>query len=377
MKQLIIAILLALPFCSTAQQTINKTMTHNGVQRSYILYIPANYSSSTPAPLVFCFHGFTGSSISMKNRAAFESIADTAGFIAVYPLGTPLSGSNHWNVGGWTNTSTADDVGFTAAMIDSISAAYNINAKRIYSTGFSNGGFFSYELACQLSDKIAAIASVSGTMTDKIMNNCNPTHPTPVLQIHGTSDIVIGFNGNQIAGSKPVQDVLDYWINYNQCDTTAVVTNMPDSDPNDGSTVELYEYKNGWHGSTVELLKVNGGAHEWPGNAGNMDISASLEIWKFFSKHELKGVNITNTTNNLTAPTLYPNPSKGQTTLSFYAAHSGTTEIVITDVLGRTVWSKSINYQAGNHHEAINTQQLGKGMYLLSAEQFTMKLVIQ
>ena len=152
------------PFAGTSQQTITATITHDALQREYILYVPASYTGSNAVPLVFNFHGYTSNATEQMWYGDFRPIADTANFIIVHPNGMlDATGTTHFNVG-WGG-STIDDVGFTSALLDSISADYNINADRVYSTGMSNGGFMSYQLACQLSDKIAAIASVTGSMS--------------------------------------------------------------------------------------------------------------------------------------------------------------------------------------------------------------------
>lgn len=372
-------VLLCLVLQSTAQQTINASVMVDGSPRTYILYIPANYSSTTPAPLVFNFHGYTSSAGTVKNRAAFESIADTAGFIVAHPQGSDLNGAAHWNVGGWTGASTANDIGFVSAMIDSISANYNVSAKRIYSTGFSNGGFFSYELACRLSDKIAAIASVSGSMTDKITNNCNAKHPTPLLQIHGTSDAVIAYGGSILAGSKPIDDVINYWVAHNNCNTTPTTSAIPNTNTVDGSTVELIAYAGGDKGAAVELLKVTGGAHEWPGNAGNMDINASLEIWNFFSRYTLDGavVSVADIQDMAVGIGISPNPTTNLVKLSFYSSNSGQAELVITDLQGRIVSQKELSYKVGNNVFQLDVSSLVGGMYILSMQSQQIKLVIE
>ena len=143
-----------------SQQTINGSIIHDNLQRDYILYVPALYNATNPTPLVFNFHGYTSNAFDQMWYGDFRSIADTAGFIIAHPMGSlDNSGITHWNVG-WGG-STVDDIGFTAALIDSLSANYNINQDRIYSTGMSNGGYFSYHLACNLSTKIAALESPS------------------------------------------------------------------------------------------------------------------------------------------------------------------------------------------------------------------------
>jgi polyhydroxybutyrate depolymerase len=277
-----------LPLLGVAQQTINGSITHDSMQRTYILYVPANYTGDSAVPLVLNYHGFTNTAAEQMNLAHFQPIADTAGFIFVCPQGTLFFGQTHWNVGGWTIGSTTDDVGFTEHLIDSLSSEYNIDAARIYSTGFSNGGFMSFHLACQLSEKIAAIASVSGSMTPQTYGACNAQHPTPIMQIHGTSDGVIPYGG--VSYSEPINDVIDYWVSNNNCVDTAVITPLPDLDPGDGSTVEHHVYEAGDNGVTVEHFRVIGGGHEWPGTWRNMDIVSSEEIWKFFSRFDIDGL---------------------------------------------------------------------------------------
>ena len=252
------------------------------------MYVPNSYNSSILTPLVFCFHGYGSNSNVNFNYTNFKGIADTAGFIVVHPQGTLFIGTTHWNVGGWTLGSTADDVGFTSALIDSISSNYSINPNRIYSTRMSNGGYMSFLLACQLSNRIAAVASVTGSMTPQTYNNCNPQHPTPILQIHGTADATVPYNGNSF-WTKSIDEVLQYWSSYNNCNPTATTISMPNLNQFDGSTVEHSTFYGGDNGTTTEHFKVIGGGHDWPGAFGNMDINASKEVWKFFSKYDLNG----------------------------------------------------------------------------------------
>ena len=293
MKKLVFLIaFISLTFLGTSQQTITATITHDALQREYILYVPASYTGSTAVPLVFNFHGYGSNATEQMWYGDFRAIADTAGFIIVHPNGMlDGNGTTHFNVG-WGG-STIDDVGFTSALLDSISADYNINADRIYSTGMSNGGFMSYHLACQLSDKIAAIASVTGSMSPITYNACNPQHPTAILEIHGTSDGTVPYTGASF--SKSVSDVLNYWVNYNNSNSTPSVTNIPDINTSDGSTVEHMIYYGGDDDVTVEHLKITGGGHTWSGSAfggagTNYDIDASVEVWKFFMRYDINGI---------------------------------------------------------------------------------------
>lgn len=333
-----------LPMLGFAQQTLDHTLTHDGIQRSYNLYIPANYTADTPVPLVFNFHGYTSNAAAQMWYGDFRPIADTAGFIVVHPQGTLLNGITHWNVGGWTQGSTTDDIGFTAAMIDTIAAEFNINLDRVYATGMSNGGFMSFLLACQLSDKIAAVASVTGSMTPETYNPCDPQHPMPVLQIHGTSDDVVPYNG--AAWTKSINDVLLYWVNYNNTELMASTTSIPNTNTLDGSTVEHFVYADGDNQATVEHFKVTGGGHTWPGTffaaAGtNYDIDASFEIWKFFSRYDINGLIVTTDTEEVEKGNfhlnIYPNPTKARVYLEYQSNKQ--VEFKLFSSLGKQVLS--------------------------------------
>jgi polyhydroxybutyrate depolymerase len=283
---LCIALCAALPINLVAQTTTG-SFVHNGIIREYRLYVPNTYSPGTAVPLVFNLHGYTSNNVQQEFYGDFRPIADTANFIIVHPNGTlDGNGDRFWNTFGG---STVDDLGFLTALLDTISAQYTIDADRVYSTGMSNGGFMSHDLACFRSERFAAIASVTGTMTPFRMSTCAATHPTPVMQIHGTADGTVPYNGN--AGFVPVVELVAHWADVNNCDPTAVMTPVPDIVDTDGCTAEQYVYSGGDAGSVVELYKIIGGEHTWPGafpiGVTNQDIDASVEIWRFFRRYRL------------------------------------------------------------------------------------------
>ena len=290
---------LALPLFAFSQQTINGSIIHNNVQRDYILYVPAMYNISNPTPLVFNFHGRSGTSTIAMWHADFRSIADTANFIIVHPQGLlNNSGVTHWNVG-QTGTSI-NDIDFVSALLDSLSLEYNIDSDRVYSTGMSNGAYMSYRIACEISDKIAAIAPVAGSYISYMLNSCNPIHPTPVLHIHGVSDTMSIYSGKP--GVESIPSIISYWVNHNQCDTQSIFTQVANINLMDSSTAEHYVWKNGLNGVEVEHFKIIDGGHTWPGSnfpnsngLTNFDINASVEIWRFFSKYDINGLISTST----------------------------------------------------------------------------------
>jgi len=367
MKKLFVLIFVILfPFICLAQQTITGSIWHDGLQRDYILYIPANYTGMAEVPLVLNFHGFGSNATEQMLYGDFRSIADTAGFLVVHPEGTLFNGITHWNVGGWTIGSTVDDVGFTGALIDSLASDYTIDETRIYATGMSNGGFMSFLLASQLSEKIAAIASVTGSMTPETFNSSNPQHPMPILQMHGTSDAVVPYNG--IFFSKPIIEVLEYWVNYNNCNTTPVFTELPDIDPNDGSTVEHYAYNDGENGVAVEHYKIIGGGHTWPGNAfggagTNNDINASAEIWSFFARYDIYGFIGTTGIEKVSAQDLnlsiFPNPTNS--VISVNVNLTLPTDYHIFSASGKVTMNGTIY----SEQQQIDVSSLPPGIYYL------------
>jgi len=342
----------------TAQQTLNETMLIGGITREYILYIPAGYDGLTPVPLLFNFHGATMSAYDQMIYCDMRPVADTADFVLVHPQGTLFNGETHWNVGSWTAGSTADDVGFTEAMIDTLAANYNIDRNKVYSCGFSNGGYLSFELACQLSNQIAAIGSVGGRMSTDTYSSCNPSHPTPVITIHGTADSTVSYYEDYPPGSKSVLKVIDYWVNFNNTDALAIVTNIPDLNSSDGSTVEFHAYNNGDNCTAVEHYKIIGGDHEWPGIWGNMDIHASRKIWEFLSKYDINGLigcGTTSINKEINEIHIYPNPANDHVTIEMdltenleYYIYSSIGELIMSGIIDSNKITVDISYLSSN-----------------------------
>ena len=279
--------------CNSRLNDEVKTFSVNGVNREFIPYIPSTYDSTDVVPLMLNFHGWTMSASDQMNLSDMRELAESEKFILVYPQGTKFKnrcyGSTHWNVGSWTSGSTSDDIAFVEKLIDYFSVNYNIDLDRIYACGYSNGGFFSHELACNLSNKIAAIGAVSANMSTRTKDNCNPSHPTPVITLSGTNDNDVSYDGTNFEGQVSHDEVLAYWINYNQTDTSPITSNLPNINTSDGSTVKLYQYKKGNNNVEIEHYKIINGGHDWPGTYGNMDIDANSLIWRFVSKFDING----------------------------------------------------------------------------------------
>ena len=266
-----------------------KIINIDGVNREYIMYIPSSYDSIDTVPLMLNFHGWTMYANEQMEISDMRLLAESEKFILIYPQGTFFNGSTHWNVGSWTSGSNSDDLGFIDELITHISNNYNIDMKRIYAAGYSNGGFFSLELACKLSNNIAAIGTVAANMSTRTRDNCNPSHPMPLVTISGTNDNEVSYYGTNFQGQMSHIEVLNYWISYNQINDSPIITELPNTDTSDGSSVKLYQYKNGNNDVEIEHYKVINGGHDWPGSFGNMDINADSVIWNFVSKFDING----------------------------------------------------------------------------------------
>lgn len=273
-----------------------------GLHRTYLLHLPPSYDDSHPVPLLLVFHGGYMTGKSMALLTGFSYTADTYGFIVAYPDGY----DNHWNDGrNVTSASKAgvDDVGFVSNLIDSLSNQYRIDLTRVYATGFSDGGMFTHRLACQLANKIAAVAAVSGTLPPETANTCNPGRAVPILMIHGTSDPLVPFNGGNVsvlfakAGYVlSLNDTVNRWMQIDSCPTTPAVTALPEV-VNDGTTVVRESYGPCMQGTSVVAYIITGGGHAWPGGPqydpvfivgkASQNLDASQVIWTFFEEYSM------------------------------------------------------------------------------------------
>ena len=259
-----------------------QSIFHNGKSRDYILYIPDSYDGASTIPLVLNFHGFGESASEFMNKTDMRTVSESNTFILVYPQGSCLNGSSHWNAcpTGGDNKSNADDFGFVESIISEISSQYNLDLERVYAAGYSNGGMMAYGLANYKSDLIAAVASVSGVMLDCIGST---SHPMPVVHLHGTSDKVIPFNGGN--GWNSVQKTLDHWINFNNTTSTPAVS----IDDSEGITIERYVYNEGNNSVSVEHYKYVGGNHVWFSSTFR-GLNTSELIWDFMSRYDINGL---------------------------------------------------------------------------------------
>ena len=361
-------------FATNAQTT--GSFIFDGISRTYTLYIPSVWSAGDQLPLLLSLHGLTQTGNEMMLFTGFNNIAEENSFIVVYPDGV----SNSWNVG-FTGGSTADDVGFLSALIDTLHQRYSVDLSRIYATGFSNGGFMAYRLACELGNRIAAIASVSGTMTDGAYTSCQPQRKIPVMHVHGTSDYVVNYNGG--LGNKSVDEVLTLWRGSNNCPDTATIIDLPDL-VSEGSTVQKQTWSPCDDLTEVVLYKVINGGHTWPGSVGttgigitNQDINASVEIWNFVSRFFIN-MNTGLHEFRTNAVKMFPNPSTGTVNLQTEQIKKPAI-LEICNSTGIQVFSSTI--PTGSTQIRFYTKSFPPGLYLVRllfpACQYSGKLMVE
>ncbi|MCB9288985.1 MAG: T9SS type A sorting domain-containing protein [Lewinellaceae bacterium] len=346
-------------FSAISQELLEKAITVDGQEREYLLYVPAAYDGGEDWPLVLNLHGYLWDGASQVWISGMNPVADTAHFLIAYPTGQmiDLSGIQGvppfippqgvgWNLGG--NITEYDDITFLGQMIDEIVSEYAVNESRIYSTGFSMGGITSYMLACALSGRIAAVAPVSASLLPEegpLGFSCSPPLPVPVLQIHGTNDIVDPFEDPW--GTQGALNSINYWVGHNGCSPDPLETVFEDTDVTDESTVTAIRYNDCNDGTEVWLYRIDGGGHWWPGGSDlpagfealgpvNRDINASVEIWNFFNRQTLTSTEayLKPSEINLRA---YPNPASTQLTFEFELPEAAPVNITLYNPLGQPV----------------------------------------
>lgn len=272
-------------------------LTYDGNERIYHVHLPEGYAETAdPLPVIIAMHGAGGDGKNMEKITLYSDLADTNGFIAVYPNG--LNGIwNDGRVGDSRVPSDLDDVGFISAIIDALVEDFNVDTSRVYATGYSMGGMMAFRLGCELQDKIAAVASVASTFPGYLIENCDPASPVPVLVVQGTEDDVIPWDGirrgNFIIYLSAAETAM-YWAAHNQCAPDPELVEGLDIANKDGTIIRQVYYTDCEQDAKVMIYVVAGGGHTWPGSEltatwgiTSFDLYASPAIWQFFETHTL------------------------------------------------------------------------------------------
>jgi polyhydroxybutyrate depolymerase len=279
----------------------SRSVRWDGHERSYLVHVPPQYAPDSPMPVVLAFHGGGGNARNMIVFSGLNEKADRAGFIVAYPEGTGrldrMLAFNAGNCCGQAADRNIDDVAFIREVLDDLEGIANVDRRRVFATGMSNGAMMAYRLASEMSDRIAAIAPVSGPMGTK---ECRPGRAVSVIHFHGDADEFAPFMGGKGRGRSgtdfySVDHSINAWVHANGCRRDPATIRLPDLD-DDGTTVKQVRYDAGDDGAEVVLVVIEGGGHTWPGReprvrslgVSTRDISANDMMWEFFQQHPMK-----------------------------------------------------------------------------------------
>lgn len=282
-----------------------QSLVFGGRERAYRAHLPRGIGDEIALPLVIVLHGGGGTGAGMQSltRGGWDALADAEGFVVVYPDGI----EKQWNDGRKIAEARAmreniDDVGFISALIDHLARVGNVDRARVYAAGISNGGMMSQRLACDSSDKVAAIGVIAVSMSEDLAAMCKPTKPISVLLMPGTDDPLVPYQGGEIGFANrkrgialSVPATAKFWVTHNNCALSPTVSREPDKDPRDGTRVRKEVYAPCREGSQVIVYVIEGGGHTWPSGSQYLpevivgktsrDIDANQVLWNFFRPH--------------------------------------------------------------------------------------------
>jgi len=268
----------------------NASIVSSGQKREYVSYVPSSYDRTTPTPLVISMHGAGTWGAAQRDLSRWNEVADSEGFIVVYPSGTAFPRIWHAVRPGAALTA---DVRFISDLIDTLEAEFNINPARIYADGMSNGGGMAFVLSCTLSDRIAAVGLVASAQFLP-WSWCTDRRAVPMIAFHGTADPIAPYRGGfSWVSPDRFADITTWaanWSRRNRCSPDPVASAVT------GDVTRL-EYTNCAYDAAVVLYTVIGGGHTWPGGmplpewlAGSTSnsVSATALMWSFFREHPLR-----------------------------------------------------------------------------------------
>lgn len=276
-----------------------RTIMVDKQQRTYVVHVPKSYDAKHPTPVVLALHGAAMNGSMMVWFSGLNKKAEEAGFIVIYPSGTGTGPFLVWNAGGFKGRMAegkAEDVAFIRQLLDDLETVVTVDKKRVYACGMSNGGMMCYRLAAELSDRIAAIAPVAGTIA---IDESKPKRPVPVIHFHGSKDNIVPFEiakgkGPRFINFKGVDESIQTWVKLDGCDEKPKFDVL--SKEGDELKVTRQTYSGGKDGSEVVLVVIEEGGHTWPGQQppvgfigkSTRNFSANDLMWEFFQKHPLK-----------------------------------------------------------------------------------------
>ena len=294
----VVLVLISLPAAGAVLEAVsyyvlnrsNGALVSSGQTREYLLYVPRSYDRTRPTPLVISMHGAGGWPAHQKETSQWNQVAESEGFIVVYPSGGTRGGPRVWRVNG---AGLERDVRFISELIDTLKAAYNIDPTRVYANGLSNGGGMAFVLSCTLSDRIAAVGMVAAAHLTP-WSWCTDQRAVPMIAFHGTADRMTPYNGGTSwVAPRAFPNVpawTSIWARRNRCGPNPVESEV-------AADVTRLEYTNCADDAPVVLYTIQEGGHSWPGGkplpgwlvgSTSSGIDATSQMWAFFREHPLR-----------------------------------------------------------------------------------------
>ncbi|HUH02603.1 MAG TPA: alpha/beta fold hydrolase [Kofleriaceae bacterium] len=282
------ALLVGVAACGGGDSVPDRTTF--GGERATELLVPSSYDHAVPAPIVLVLHGY---SINGAVEAGYTRLADLTreGVLVVAPDGTEdPDGNLYWNAEhqgcGLGGDTRPDDVGYLLGLLDEIAAVFNVDPDRVYVFGHSNGGFMAYRLACEHADRVAALISLAGAPALD-PDDCAPSSPLSILQIHGDADDTVLYGGADAVVDIPcpypaATDTVARFAAFNGCDAQLSASgerlDLESSLP--GTDTRIDTHANCAAGIATELWTIEGGGH-----IPALRPDAYLTMWDFFRAH--------------------------------------------------------------------------------------------
>ena len=291
------------PPCEQAAVGVTEfTLTAGGADHPVRVFVPSSFSGEVLATVID-WHGLGGNGPQQAAITRYEEVAETEGFIVVHPTGVPAVGDdrNSWQLVSLPGDGARDDLAFADQLIDDLIAGWCADPNRIYSTGMSNGGFFTARLVCEMADRLAAASSVAGLYH---LDDCTPSRPVPYLAYHGTADSVVPFDGSGESvllgdGSNPALRVFFEQVMPDEFAEFAADAGC-DPAPAVGAIGEVirYDYTGCADDTPMSFFEIPGGGHTWPNwpvadavapvfGYTTTDVDATVDSWAFFRQHTL------------------------------------------------------------------------------------------
>ena len=358
MKQFLPIVLLLFIVQSLAAQVFERRyLEHQNQTRTYLIYVPSTYdeNSGDDVPVIFAFHGINATDENLAG-VGLNTYAEQHNFIVIYPQAIEVElGFIAWNCG-TVLASNVDDLGFFNTMLDLTMEQYSVDDHRVYVCGYSLGGMMANRIACEYGNRVAALASVSGPLTNTVYHNCEPVRKMPVMHFHGLSDQTVAYFGSGLIGTKGAMATMYWWAERNGCNEDYELYAVPDT-ADEWYHVDRLTFPECDDPYEMIHYRIEHWPHAWPGPSRN--IFATDEIVKFFMRHELIEADIITASYDLEYENFTPHPNPFQDALDLSMLQElGKVQWEIYNTDGRLV-------VGGNQGKVLDTSSWSTGVYVL------------